>query len=583
MATLKFIGFVGESPKIIPRLLGDMAAQLAYNTRLDDGGLTPVRQSRPEFQFPSLPVGGYQTIYRHGTDWLGWPGDVYAVPGPVATDRLYIMGDGAPKMLVAGTTYPLAVPFPAVALGVTLGGVPTPGAQGTTRIYVYTWVTDFGEESEPCPASTDVFWTPGQTVTLSGFAATPAGRNITKQRIYRAQTGKTGTSLYFIAERAASTGNYVDNVSPESLQEVIPSVGWNAPEAGFTGLTAMPNGMMAAFIGKQLCFSEPYRPHAWPQAYRLTLDYEIVGLGVFGMALAVMTEGSPYVVTGTAPENMVSERIKVNLPCINPKGIVDLGYKVVYPSGDGLVEISSSGAGLISTGLFSRDDWLRLNPAGMSAAHYNGRYFTSYNYTDVEGSEYVGSFLIDLTGEQPYLLRTNVHGDALHYDIATGELFVLLGAVITEWDSLSMPNAIQTWKSKLVVTPKPTNFGIILVESDNGMTTEEQLALEAQRAAVLAENTTLFLTGDLHSTINGYVLNGETLNGDALLPMPEAEQTVSVNVYAGRKLVASVGKVNKAARLPSGFLEQLWEIEVTGNMPITQVTLATAGSELAGV
>jgi hypothetical protein len=68
-----------------------------------------------------------------------------------------------------------------------------------------------------------------------------------------------------------------------------------------------------------------------------------------------------------------------------------------------------------------------------------------------------------------------------------------------------------------------------------------------------------------------------------MLPLPGNSQTVAVNVYAGRKLVASVGVVNKAARLPAGFLEQLWEIEVTGDMPITQVTLATAANELAGV
>jgi hypothetical protein len=583
MSTLKFIGFIGESPKIIPRLLGDMSAQMAYNTRLDDGGLNPVRQSRADFQFPGPPLGGYQTIYKNGTDWLGWPGNVYAVPGPVADDRLYVMGDGAPKMLVAGATYPLALPFPAGALTASLSGTPTPGATGTTRLYVYTWVTAFGEESEPSPVSADVFWTPGETVTLSGFAATPAGRNITLQRIYRAQTGKTGTQLYFIAERSASMSNYVDNVSPESLQEVIPSVGWTAPEAGFTGLIALPNGMMAAFQGKELCFCEPYHPHAWPEAYRLTLDYEIVGLGAFGMTVVVVTKGTPYVVTGTSPDSMASERIEQNLPCINPRGIVDLGYTVVYPSSDGLVQVTSSGASVISTSLFSRDDWLSLNPSGMTAGQYNGRYFTSYNYADSVGNEYIGSFIIDLTGEQPYLLRTNAHGDALYYDLPTGQLYMLMGAVVMEWDSLSMPNAIQTWKSKLVVMPKPTNFGMILVEADSSMTTDEELALEQRRQEVIAANAAIFAAGNLGSALNGAAINSYDLNGDALLAMPDNQQSVSVNVYAGRKLIASVGAVNKAARLPAGFLEQLWEIEVTGDMPITQVTLATTARELAEV
>jgi len=584
MAILKFIGFVGESPKIIPRLLGDMAAQMAYNTRLDDGGLNPVRQSRPEYQFPAPPAGGYQTIYKHNDTWMAWPGDVYAVPGPVATDRLYIMGDGPPKMLAAdGGLYPLAVPFPTFPLTATLSGTPTPGAAGTTRIYVYTWVTAYGEESEPSPASADVFWTPGQTVTLSNFAATPAGRNITLQRIYRAQTGKTGTSLFFIAERAATANNYVDNVSPESLQEVIPSVGWTAPPNDLTGLIALPNGMMAAFQGKRLCFSEPYHPHAWPDAYKLTMDYEIVGLGAFGMSVVVTTKGTPYIVTGNAPESMSSQRLEENLPCINPRGIVDMGYTVVYPASDGLVQVTSAGASVISSNLFSRDDWLRLNPGNMTASHYNGRYFTSYNYSDTEGNEFIGSFIIDMTGEQPYLLRTNARGEAMYYDLPTGQLYMLIGSVVSEWDSLSMPNAIQTWKSKLVVVPKPTNFGIILVESDSSFTTEQQEALARRRQAIMDYNAALFLQPSLGGELDGSVLNAYGLNGDAMLPLPGMAQTVAVNVYAGRKLVATVGVVNTACRLPAGFLEQLWEIEVTGDMPITQITLATAANELAGV
>lgn len=582
MAILKLIGFVGENPKIIPRLLGDTASQLAYNVRLDDGGLTPVRKKRFEHQFPSPPPAGYRTIYKHGTDWLGWEDDVYVAPGPVATDRLYITGDGVPKMLAAGTTYPLAVPFPAGALTATLGGTPTPGAQGTTRIYVYTWVTAFGEESEPSPASADVFWTPGQTTTLSGFAATPGGRNITLQRIYRAQTGKTGTQLYFIAERAASTGNFVDTVSPELLQEQLPSVGWNAPPDDLTGLIALPNGMMAAFSGKELCFSEPYRPHAWPEAYRLTMDYGIVGLGAFASSIIVATQGTPYIVNGTAPENMVSERIEQNLPCINARGIVDLGYSVVYPSHDGLVLVTASGATVATTRIFSRDDWLRLNPYGMVAGQYNGRYFTSYSYSDVNGVEYRGTFIMDLTGEQPFLIRSDVEASAMYFDLPTGQLYMLVEGSVFEWDALSEPSALLSWKSKLFVLPKPTNFGAILVESDTGLTPEQLDAIQAEIDRITAENAVIFAQDSIGGELNGAAVNLYPVNGDELQQVPTLSRTVSVSVYADRKLVATVGKVNQMARLPAGFMAQLWEVEVSSDTSVTQITMAGTGAELAG-
>lgn len=581
MALLKLIGFAGEQPKIIPRLLGDTFAQSAYNTRLDDGGLTPIRKARFVQQLANPPAGGYGTIYLNGTTWLAWKGQVYCAPGPVATERLYVMGDGAPKMIVGGTTYALAVNRPTTPLTATASGTATSNL-GSNRVYVYTFVTDFGEESEPCPASNDVYWQPGQTVTLSGFAAAPAGRNITKQRIYRSQTSTTGTRLYFIAERNVSTANFVDNIPSEQIQEELPSASWNTPPSDLTGLVAGPNGMMAAFRGKEVWFCEPYRPHAWPEKYVLTTDYEIVGLAWFSGSMAIMTKGVPYIATGTAPENMVMEKTELNLPCINAKGIVDLGYSVVYPSHDGLVMVSTSGTSVATSNLFSRDDWMRLGPQTMVAGQYNGRYFTSYRYSDARGQEFQGSFIFDLTGQQPFLIRTDKRADAMYYDVPTGTLYMLIGASIYQWDSLSEVNELQAWKSKLFILPRPTNFGAILIEADEGLTEEEIIALEAEIARIEAENRTKFASATLQGELDGAALNAFTINGDILEPVPTLNRTVSVSVYADRKLVATVGKVNRMARLPSGFLSTHWEIEVSSDTPITQITMATTGQELMG-
>lgn len=581
MAILKLIGFTGENPKVIPRLLGDTAAQLAFNVRLDDGGLTPVRKQRFEYQFPSPPPGGYKTIYKDGDTWLGWENLVYVAPGPVATDRLYIFGDGAPKMKVAGVTYPLAVPRPTGALSAVASGTPS-STLGSTRVYVYTWVTDFGEESEPSAASNEVYWQPGQVVTLSGFAATPAGRNITKQRIYRSQTSTTGTILYFIAERAATNANFVDNVAADAFQEALPSTTWNAPPNDLTGLVSGPNGMMAAFRGKQVYFCEPYRPHAWPEGYVLTTDYPIVGLAWFGTSLAIMTTGVPYVATGTAPESMAMEKTELNLPCINPRGIVDMGYSVVYPSHDGLVVVSLSGTNVVSKSLFSRDDWLRLNPYGMVAGQYNGRYFTSYSYSDINGNEQLGTFILDLTGEQPFLIRSNIRADALYYELSTGLLYMLINGSIYEWDALSEPASLMAWRSKLFVVPKPTNFGAILIESDSAQTPEQIAAIEAEIERITAENAIIFAQPTIGGELAGSEINAYTVNGDQMQPVPTLNRTVSVSVYADRKLVATVGRVNKMVRLPAGFLATLWEVEVSSDTAITQITLAGSGYELAG-
>jgi hypothetical protein len=360
MAALRFAQFSGEIPRLLSRLLPDTGAQQAENVRLDDGGLTPVRKMRQEHIFTG--ISAIKTIYKFGSDWLAWDTVVNAVPGPVAADRLYYTGDGVPKMRVGSTIYPLAVPYPTAALTASMTGIGT--GDVITRLYVYTWVTAYGEESEPNPISADVLWQAGKTVTLAGFEATPTGRNITKQRIYRSQSSsQAGTDLFFIEERVASTSDYVDTHAVDDFAEVLPSRDWNAPPDDLTGLIAMPNGMMAGFSGKQLCFCEPYMPHAWPEKYRLTAAFPIVGLGAYGTTVVAGTEGYPYVASGNAPESMIEEKIEVNLPCVNARGVVDLGYSIAYPSNDGLVVVGQSGASVATSALFTRPGWQKLSPS----------------------------------------------------------------------------------------------------------------------------------------------------------------------------------------------------------------------------
>lgn len=574
MAKLRFAQLSGEIPRLLSRLLPDTGSQYAENVRLDDGGLTPIRKARKEYTFTGAT--GIQTIYKFGTDWLSWTAPVNAVPGPVATDRLYYTGDGAPKMRVGSTVYDLAVPFPTTQLTVTLGGTGT--GEVTTRLYVYTWVTDFDEESEPCPISADVLWQSGRTVTLSGFQATPAGRNITKQRIYRSQSSsQNGTDLFLIAERAASTSNYVDGNSPTDFAEVLPSRDYNPPPADLSGLIALPNGMMAGFSGKQLCFCEPYKPHAWPEKYRMTTAYPIVGLGAFASTVVAATEGTPYVVSGTAPENMSEEKIEVNLPCINPRGVVDLGYSVAYPSNDGLVVVSSSGAIVATDALYTRPKWQKVSPATYVAGQYAGRYFASYQYVEADGSVTEGTRIIDLTGKQPFVSRASIRPEAFYYDLPSGSLFYLVGDTVYEWDALGENNEIMTWTSKRVVMPEPVSFGAILVEGGALLSLEDQAALDAAIAAITAYNAALF-AGELNAEIDGHAVNEMVLGGDDMQPLPDPKY-IAVRVYADGKLINTITALDDVKRL-KGVKAKEWEIQVNGTAEVEQITIASTVREL---
>lgn len=573
---IRLAGFMGESPRTIPRLLPDSMAQQAYNTKLDNGALKPIHQARLDKRL-SNPA---QTIYLHRGEWISWDKVVDVVRGQVAEERLYFTGDGAPKIMVDGDVMNLAIPAPTGKPVAIVNGEPD-AELSSSIIYAYTWVTSLGEESEPSPLSESVEWSPGITVTLRGFSHPPDGRRVTLMRIYRSQTSSTGaTELYFIAERPAGVGDFVDDEL--ELVELIPSTDYNPPPDDLAGITALPNGMLAAFSGKRLYFSEPYIPHAWPEKYVLTTDYEIVGLGAFGSSVAVLTTGTPYIASGTAPENMVMEKLELNLPCISARGIVDLGYSVAYPSHLGLVSISSSGANVVTNGVMTRDQWLQMNPYSFVAGQFAGRWMASYAYTDEAGEGKRGIIIIDLTGDQAFLIRNSDYADSMHYDISSGSLYLLKsGTDIYEWDDISQPFGEQLWRSKKFVIPTETNFGAILVEGDDITNAAQKKTLEEKAKAIMAANRAIMDKNRSGGEIGGAPIGVTPFGGSLLDAVMHDQASLAVSVFADGKLAFTTSKLNKVVRLPAGFQARTWEIEVRGNIQVSQITMATSASEMA--
>lgn len=577
---IRIAGFSGEIPRMIPRLLNDNYAQVAQNTKLENGALMPIRRGRFAHQMDF----DCKTIYLNGTEWLGWENFVRVVPAPIAENRLYVTGDGKPKIIANGVTYDLAVPFPSNKLTISLvSGTPDPDLSSTV-IYTYTWVTSLDEESEPAPLSNELLWSPGLDVKLSGFMAPPVGRGINRQRIYRSQTSATGvTTLYFIHERAASAADFTDVVADNPINEPLPSTDFNAPPDNLQGLTALPNGMMVAFVGKKLYFSEPYIPHAWPEKYVLTCDYEIVGLGVFGSAVAILTTGNPYVAQGTLPENMTMERLKVNLPCLSAQSIVDLGYAVAYASTEGIVTISQSGAVVASAPLLTTDQWKEMGPGSFVSGQYSGRYMTSYSFLDSNNIERRGILIFDLTGSQPFLVRASDDADAMFFQIGTGVLYILRnGRDVFEWDAISEPYGEQYWRSKRFVIPSWTNFGCILVDGEDVTSALQAKDRAANNAATRARNRALIDADKTGGALGEATMGQVTFAGSLLEPVDDTDPHFSVAIYADGKLRHTIYEMNKVLRLPAGFLATTWELEVRGNQQVTAITLAFSPEEIAG-
>ncbi|NKB96795.1 hypothetical protein HED48_23285 [Ochrobactrum intermedium] len=81
----------------------------------------------------------------------------------------------------------------------------------------------------------------------------------------------------------------------------------------------------------------------------LTTDADIVGLGAIGTSLVIATKANPYLATGSSPDTMQMVKLEANLPCVNARGIVDLGFAIAYPSNEGLAAVAANGEAKLVT------------------------------------------------------------------------------------------------------------------------------------------------------------------------------------------------------------------------------------------
>lgn len=571
MPPLKLSAFSGERPLVNPRLLPDTAAMAASNVRLNDGALTPI--NKPQ-RVADITDPSHQTIFYHSGAWYSWPTLVNAVKGPVAQDRLYFTGDGVPKVKIADADYPLALPRPTAAPIAAVTGAAT-GTDITSRTYVWTWVTGFDEESAPSPASPIVDWKAGQTLTLSGFVAPPAGRNITKQRIYRSQSGNAGAAFYLIAERLASSTNFVDTVAADAFQEPLASASYDAPPDTLAGLVGMANGMMAAYSGRDVYFSEPFRPHAWPEKYVMTCDSDVMGLAFIANVLIVITKAQPYLMQGAHPDSMQSAKLPANLGCVGSRGIASLGFAACYPSPDGLVAVMPDGSWKLATrDLFDRADWLGFDPASLIATQHQGNYLAFYNTLNADLSRNAGMLMINV-GATEFLQRGSEVAECAFFDSETGAMyFKRQGEIsVNRYDHPDAPSETMNWRSKEFWMTTPVNFGATLVDIGTQDAVFSKARIDAEIAALQAQNASIFASNDLLGAIGATAIGELAIAADILIPYPAYDQ-ITVNLYADRELVYSTGDAGEIERLPAGFKARLWQVEVTGNLPVTQIIVA---------
>lgn len=501
MAKISLSTFGGLFPKISPRLIPENAATIADYCRLDNGrlagwgaNLDTNDHNGVEFVVPL----NTKTIYKHrnrdgSTKWLKWTEEVYAIPSPVREDqwdRLYWSGQTYPRFAigteVAASVAPGYQPNASHRLGVIeppvkVGAAKTADTGDATapilhRAYCYTYVSGLGEEGPPSPPSDVIEARQGDTCTLTFTDGSPAGiyntgANPAVRRIYR--TNVNG-DFQFLADVALTAPSYVDTTLDENLAELMSSTNYDAPPDEDAGdhpdgplqmMTQLPNGIVAGYTGRTLCFSEAYLPHTFPKLYQLTTRYRITGIVSLSIGLVVLTEGKPALVTGNTPSSMQLVELDDANSCVSRRSIVDMGDMAVFAGPDGLIAATESGLKSITEALFSNKQWAALNPSSIHAYRYDGRYLFFYDTGTVRGG-----YMLDFTTEQPQLVSLPFHAICGHYDPVGGVLYLAIdngkgNANVRKFDGGA--NVGYVWQSREIRTEAPINPGCAVVDAEN--------------------------------------------------------------------------------------------------------------------
>ena len=512
MASWRISGFGGMIPALDDRLLPDTAAVRAENCILKAGTIIPLPEPVEVADLAAatsyayrLPASYADAAFFPNSTWMEFDDpNTLVIRAPVIDDqydRYYFVGPEQPPMYntrarieASQPPWLLGVPAPTLAPGVVVtGGVST---TLETRDYVYTYVSAYGEEGPPSPATEVVNGKVDATYTIT-INLPPAGdmgvnRNLTKARIYRTVTSETsGASFHLLAELTFPTVVYVDTMTGDILasKAQLESTDWSGPPADLFGWILMPNGFLMGWRGNQyseVWMSEPFRPHAWPAKYTLTVEYPIVGMGVTNQTAVCCTEAYPVTMQGVNPQFISVNKLINHEPCASRGSIVSGPEGVYYASPNGLVLVQPGQAENITKGIISKKSWQQLlNVPRLRAARFGMAYFAygtigigvfqqnAFNNAAFVTEDLTGSLVgvvIDPTSEYVAfsMLRSDVSVENCYNDPWSGEVFMIMGgkAVYLDIVSPNLPCNDIVWRSKIWQTDMLRNVGAAKVFFD---------------------------------------------------------------------------------------------------------------------
>ena len=436
-----------------------------------------------------------------------------------------------------------------------------------TRAYTWTLVNDWGEESMPYLPGNGNSDAEFELLELDGNdevlvqATMPTPQEImdygyAKWRLYRSNSGSQASAFQLVFEKALTDNPVTDKKSNAALLESLASMTWEPPPVVngkyLQGICALPNGFMAGFIDKTVYFSEVFRPYAWPSEYTHTFQYPIVGLGVFGQTLVVLTETGPWYLSGSDPSSMSKEDTRSNQACVSARSICPVDGGVIFASPDGLCLASPTGIKVFlpaPTGKVAWADIDLIHVRDMQCAEHDGVLYFLYGHPEANGAMWLSAMHLQ-TGKLVNVSLGNANPpvrelSAIYADRSTDTLYGVLASTrqAVKLFTDTTRRRLASFRSKRLTLETYTGFGWLRVLG-------EQSATEPATVRVF-----------------GYAIRPDG-----------TEVEVALTPAVGHYTVTNTLPV----RMPAGrYLE--YEVQVQSRARITGVTLASSTAELQAV
>lgn len=529
----------GILPKLNPRIIKDNQAQVAENCILEHGDCRPLKSPVKHQDLDAAT----EAVFHINNSFVQFNNKASVIPSPVeAGDNRYyytLEAGGGKKKDDETSVMNLGVPRPTDGPTITIHGDAGENILHSSS-YVYTRVTAWGEESAPSKPSGQQDIYEGQSVSFSGLSDGGDG-HVTHYRIYRAVGGETSNVWLLVPYQTTAgyikyDGNDIefdipkgviddarDGLRDESLNVQLETLNWHTPPSDLKYLTSFDNGTVGGISGREVCFSEVFIPYAFPVGYRYTLNVEGVGLGNLSGTPIAFTKQSVFLFDGTSPDSYHQRKLSETQGCEGIESIASTPTGVFFASQDGLCLATSEGVQVLTLNIWSREQWLELDPSTLAGFCFNQSYYGFFKGTSK-------GFILPLNeeGVTTFDLGKNIIGG---YLLPSNEkLYVIL----------------QDGSSRG------------LYEFDKGDSMESRW------------KSKVFISG--HRNLSAFRVGGEAGSS-------------KVSLYAdGNKVVDErVVNHNEAVRLPCGFIPNEYELEIKSEKRWRGFGLANTMRELNGI